>query len=373
MISPTLAGQQVREQIRGLGVDLAGLTANDAGGVLASVVARLRQTQDGLGKYQTESGILGITDPGTLYGLNTPGYITTAQRRDLGYQQAARRQISQTTQLVSTGERQLGLDNSEYDDLNGQYNVDRNIFSRQSNVFSGLSAAQASQLAAAVGLPSDDTFSSQDSRLAVLRYLAANPNSDLANSARRPLASLDRSFDQSYLGGAYRHLTDGTYSSNESDIQYQFDQDAARSPFGRAGAFFSAQGREIANAFNLYTPEQSTGDNRPQDADTTIRQDNAAGDRLSNYGDRTLSNYQAIGGSIRTLQDPAALADYTRLYGTQEGQARYYNTLAGLKRSQATSLVTGGEQIQDAQQQGYVLGQPRNREARHYRRRQCVL
>jgi methyl-accepting chemotaxis protein len=143
----TLAGQQVRAQIQGLGVDLAGLTSNDAGSVLGTVVSRLRGTADGIGKYQTESSILGVTDPNTLYGINNQDYIPVETRRQISLAQRAQRQNSATYGQVARDERGYAQDDAEYEDLSGYYNL-----GRYGNVFSGLNGRQRSGLAGTLGL-----------------------------------------------------------------------------------------------------------------------------------------------------------------------------------------------------------------------------
>lgn len=364
----TLAGQQVRQEIQGLGIDLAGLGANDSAGVLASVVSRLRTTQDGLGKYQTESSILGVTDPNALYTLNNADYVPVSQRREIAYRQSAQRQIGSTTDLVARDERGFYNQDAENSDLGQYYRIGSGV-TNATNPFAwtglagGLSNAQKAQLAQALGLPSDDSFTDPDSQNAAFRYFQANPDSSFAQSALRPTARIGNYLRNSYAGGEYRHLTDGTFGSNQADIQDQYDF-ASRQNSGflglNIGNFATAQYRELANVFNGYTPQPNTGDTRPIDGDTAIRNNQVAAQTLSGFGDGSLNEYQSIAATLRRLSDPSTIGVFQSAYGDVQGAARFGNTQYDLQRRQQLAITPGGVDQDAADQQAYLLGQPEN-------------
>jgi hypothetical protein len=209
------------------------------------------------------------------------------------------------------------------------------------------------------GSPSDTQFTSEDDRLSAFRYFQQNPDSEYANAARRPLARIERYVQNSGVGRAYNHLFDGTFGSNEADIQDQYDRESrAAGFFGGIGAFGRAQGREIGNLFNLYTPQPVREDNRPVDADTALRNAEATAQTLGQFGDRSLSDYQATSATLRRLQDPSTLGTFVGAYGTVEGTARYGNALSRLRGQQIIDQTPGGADLDEARQQGYLLSQP---------------
>jgi len=94
------------------------------------------------------------------------------------------------------------------------------------------------------------------------------------------------------------------------------------------------------------------------DADTALRNAEATAQTLGQFGDRSLGDYQATSATLRRLQDPSTLGTFVGAYGTVEGQARYGNALSHLRGQQTIDQTPGGADLDEANQQRYLLSQP---------------
>jgi hypothetical protein len=366
LTNQTAAGKAARQVITDLGVNLQGLTANNANDVLAQFAQKLGGYADTTQKLRSAQVVLGPNvDPDTLAQLSQPNYIPYDTRRQRQLQEQFDEQSADRTRNAAILNRQSDLTNQQYNDLSSTFNVESKRSAGNLFGFTGLSPDMIAQITKELGPNSDVAKYGPTSivgQVALQQYLAAHPDSVAAYSARTIGGNVSYLRQNSYLGRVESYLqptdsqlrsaaaqpTPGVFSglgaflppaspqlaANRAEIAARQTRDTQTGD----GSLLSwieqqglALGRNVQADLNLYTPLPAIQDTRPQIPDEQYLNDSNVAQTLRGYGFTGASDRLNLNQRAKELQKPGVQDMFAGVYGAQGGDLRYNAVLSDLQ------------------------------------------
>ncbi len=329
----TVAGNDTQRMLTQMGVNTAGIPANRPDIVLQQIADQIRTHR------MTATSIAGfqqILGPGfdaqAQMALGAQPYQTAFQRQDQDRQAAQRAQIDAQMAQIQRATMQLSHDQARYDNLNAKY-------------FPGTTREERAAT----------TTMSRGERMRVLERIdALPPDQRIANE--RPLYRIQEAARDSYVAGEYRHLTSGTWRSNQEQIFQRAQREAFDT--GTAGAAFRGVNRSVLNALNLYEGPDPNDARALSGYDRRVLRTESAG-ILANYGDHSLESTMGAQNQRDDFsKDDKLRARYIAEYGPVEGNRRYVLQLGQLDQNVLYARAPEQRTLADVNREAQIMALP---------------
>ena len=328
----TAAGKALRATIQSYGVDLAGMTANDANVVLDKFTTASRGYKDTPGHYATVESVLGPVGFDVMGKVNNPDYVTMATQEQRRQDAEFNRQIAEqqrNNSLVRVTEERAQAREA---DLRSRYSL--GIDGRTTH-------EQRSQLEA----------------------WGSNPDSPEARGNRTWGRQIGDVFREggglAGVGNWWRRPQD-LYSANEQALQLQYQQETdeqggmLRGNFGPTGR---AIGRSFNNLFNNYTPDKAIVGTLPLDPNDIIARGNNAAATLAAGGDNRLQQQMAAAERVKSYETGDALKQLTETLSQYAGDPNGVSAAHMIvNRLKASALETRNTAMEPAYASNMALG-----------------
>ena len=336
----TAAGKALRATIQSYGVDLAGMTANDADVVLDKFTTASRGYKDTPGHYATVESVLGPVGFDVMGKVNNPDYVTMATQEQRQRDAEFNWQIAEQQRNNSLVRMEEERAQAREADLRSRYRV--GYFNSQSNGFGPATVHE---------------------QRAQLEKYAANPDSPDARFNRFMGKQIGDAFREGGalegVGNWWRRPKD-LYSANEQALQLQYQQETdeqggmLRGNFGPTGR---AVGRSFSNLFNNYTPDKAIVGTLPLDPNDIIARGNNAAATLAAGGDNRLQQQMAAAERVKSYETGDALKQLTETLSQYAGDPNGVSAAHMIvNRLKASALETRNTAMEPAYASNMALG-----------------